>query len=93
MNDRPLEDYYAGEISEENEKNVRAEILLKNLKENLPVKNQLDNYDELLLTADEEYETYKIQRKRNKGTEKDNDYLFSDRIETLQKSLNRRGEA
>lgn len=93
MNDRPLEDYYAGEISEENEKYVRAEILLKNLKENLPVKNQLDNYDELLFTADKNYKTYLYQRELTKDSENDNDMLFSDRIETLQKSLDRRGEA
>lgn len=93
MNDRPLEDYYAGEISEENEKNVRAEILLKNLKENLPVKNQLDNYNELLFTADKNYKTYLYQRELTKDSENDNDMLFSDRIETFQKSLNRRGEA
>ena len=93
MDDKPLEDYYTGEITEKDEEVVRAEILLNNLEKNLPVENQLENYDELLLTADMEYKTYLYQRELTKGTKEDNDILFSDRIEMLQKSLDKRKEA
>lgn len=93
MNDKPLEDYYTGEISEKDEKVIKAEILLNNLGKNLPKQNQLEDYDELLSTADVEYKTYLYQRKLTKNTENDNDRLFSDRIEMLQKSLDNRKKA
>lgn len=93
INDKPLEDYYTGEISEKDEKIIKAEILLNNLGKNLPKQNQLEDYDELLSTADVEYKTYLYQRKLTKNTDNDNDRLFSDRIEMLQKSLDNRKKA
>lgn len=93
MNNRPLEDYYVGKISEGNESVVRVEILLRNLDNNIPVGSMSENYNKLLETADKEYDTYMYQRNRDKDSETENDELFSDRIDMLQKSLNNREEA
>ena len=93
MDNRPLEDYYAGEISEENECIVRAEILLRNLESNVPVGSKSENYNKLLETADKEYDTYMYQRNRDKNSETENEALFSDRVDILHKSLNKRKEA
>lgn len=93
MNNRPLEDYYVGKISEGNESVVRAEILLRNLDNNIPVGSMSENYNKLLETANKEYDTYMYQRNRDKDSETENDELFSDRIDMLQKSLNNREEA
>ncbi len=93
MASKPLEDYYVGEISEENEYTVRAEILLRNLENNIPVGSKSENYNKLLETADKEYDTYMYQRNRDKDDEAENEALFSDRIDILQKSLYKREEA
>jgi len=93
MNNKPLEDYYIGQISEENECAVRAEILYNNLEGNIPMGSKSGNYSKLLETADKEYDTYMYQRNRDKDNESENDVLFSDRIDMLQKSLKKREEA
>lgn len=93
MSERSLKDYYVGEISKGNEKNVRAEILLNNLEYNMPAGSRSENYTNLLETADSEYDTYMYQRNHDKGKSTENETLFLDRIEMLQKSLDKREEA
>lgn len=93
MSERSLKDYYAGKISKENEKNVKAEILLNNLEYNMPTGSESVNYTKLSETADMEYDTYMYQRNRDIRDNPENETLFFDRIETLQKSLDKREEA
>lgn len=93
MSERSLKDYYVGEISKGNEKNVMAEILLNNLEYNMPAGSRSENYTILLETADSEYDTYMYQRNHDKGKSTENETLFLDRIEMLQKSLDKREEA
>ena len=93
MSERPLEDYYVGEILKGNEKNAKAEILLNNLEHNMPAGSRSVNYTKLLETADKEYDTYMYQRNRDKSNSAENETLFLDRMEMLQKSLDKREEA
>lgn len=59
----------------------------------MPVGSRSVNYTNLLGTADMEYDMYMYQRNRDKGNSTENETLFSDRIEMLQKSLDKREEA
>ena len=93
MENRPLEDYYNGEITAENSKLVKALILYNNMEHNMPNGSVSENYSELLETADYQYETYKF--KKGYAVEKKNtsEEWFKDRIESLQESLDAREEA
>ena len=93
MSERSLKDYYVGEISKGSEKNAKAEILLNNLEYNMPAGSRSVNYTKLLETADMEYDTYMYQRNRDKSNSAENETLFLDRMEMLQKSLDKREEA
>ena len=93
MKNRPLEDYFSGEITIENYKLVKAEILYNNLEDNKPEGSASDNYRELLETADYHYETYKFKKEYADRMKNNSEEWFNDRIESLQESLDVRGEA
>ena len=93
MENRPLEDYYNGEITAENTKSVKAKILYNNLEYNKPNGSTSDDYNKLLETADYQYKTYEF--KKDYADEKDNtsEEWFEDRMESLLESLATREEA
>lgn len=90
MENRPLEDYYNGEITDENAKLVKAEILYNNMEYNKPNGSVSANYHELLETADYRYATYKFKKTYAVEKENDSGEWFEDRIESLQESLDAR---
>lgn len=91
--DRILWQIYCDESDEENLYVVKAKVLYNNLEENKPKGNPSQNYNNFLETADGQYETYLFQKEYAEERGDENDILFSDRIDDLQRSLDNRESA
>lgn len=93
MHSKPLEDYYAGEITEKNRLTVMAEILYNNMEYNKPNGNNSPLYNYLRETADGRYKSYISQKAYSEEKGDTNEILFEDRINKLEESLDSLKEA
>lgn len=91
--DKILWEEYCGEDYVQHLYTIKAQVLYNNLEQNKPEGNSSMNYNNLLETADGQYESYLFQKKYAEERGDENDILFSDRIDDLQRSLDNRESA